>query len=290
MFGQQVIPNGARPDHEAMPNPPPMSDAEAFAARLVHLLAVRGRSRHGAGGYLARKYEVSNVTANAWLNGGHRSDPETAKRIAEDHGTTFDWLYFGRGHPPGRQLARIDGTPVVPAILSNDKEIAESADGAYFQMLRQGAPRPVSTPATGGGYVRFQLMEGAGGMGAGQINEDYPEVIRHVEVAEWEVRRKIGYLPEPGRIALITGRGPSMRPQIDHGDVVMVDTSVERYAGDGVYVINLGGETQIKMLQMRIDGLYVVSRNEDYPAFKVEHPEDLHVGGRVVSVLGIREL
>lgn len=143
------------------------------------------------------------------------------------------------------------------------------------------------TPA---GYVRFQLMEGAGGMGQGVVNQDYPEVIRHVEVAEWEVRRKIGYLPEPGRIALITGRGPSMRPQIDHGDVVMVDTSVRAFDGDGVYVINLGGETQIKMLQVRGDGLYVVSANPAYPPYRVEHAEDLHIGGRVVSVLGIREL
>lgn len=151
---------------------------------------------------------------------------------------------------------------------------------------RYGVTRNETSP----GYVRFQLLEGAAGMGAGVVNEDYPEVIRELDVAEWEVRRKIGFLPAPGRIALITGRGPSMRPRIDHGDVVMVDTSVQAFDGDGVYVINAGGETQVKMLQMRVDGLYVVSANPDYPAYRISEPESVHVGGRVVAVLGLREL
>lgn len=69
--------------------------AAGFGARLEELLARRGRPRHGAGAYLANRYSVSTVTANAWLNGDHKCGPETARRIAEDHGSTFDWLYFG---------------------------------------------------------------------------------------------------------------------------------------------------------------------------------------------------
>lgn len=126
-------------------------------------------------------------------------------------------------------------------------------------------------------------------MGTGLVNQDYPEVIREVELAAWEVRRKLGFMPAVGRIRLITGRGPSMRPMIDNGDVVMVDTSVDHFDGDGVYVINLGGETQIKMLQMRGDGLYVVSANADYPAYSVQRGDSLHVGGKVAAVMGIKE-
>lgn len=137
------------------------------------------------------------------------------------------------------------------------------------------------------GYLRFQLLEGAAGMGDGVENEDYPEVIREVDIAGWEVRRKLGFTPQPGRVKLLTGRGPSMRPMIDNGDVVMVDTSVESFDGDAVYVINVGGETQIKMLQMRGDGLYVVSANADYPAYRIER-DGVFVGGKVVSVMGIK--
>lgn len=167
-----------------------------------------------------------------------------------------------------------------------------SGQGERFTQLPDwaqsgGAVQPVETPP---GYVRFQLLEGAGGMGAGVVNQDYPEVIRQVDMAEWEVRRKIGFLPQPGRIQLITGRGPSMRPRIDHGDVVMVDTTVTGFDGDATYVINVNGETQIKMLQMRGDGLYVVSANADYPAYKLQQGDALHVGGKVVATMGVREV
>lgn len=140
------------------------------------------------------------------------------------------------------------------------------------------------------GYVRFELLDGVGGMGAGVANSDYPEVLREVDVAEWEVRRKLGFMPKPGRVRMITGRGPSMRPKIDHGEVVFVDSTVTSFDGDAIYVINVNGETQIKILQMRPDGLYVVSANDAYPSYRIEDPEGLFIGGRVLSVLGMREL
>lgn len=75
-------------------------DREALdlGARLVQLLADNGIHRHGAGAYLQRRYKVANVTANDWLNGKFKPTPETARRIAEDHGATFDFLYSGKAH------------------------------------------------------------------------------------------------------------------------------------------------------------------------------------------------
>lgn len=71
-------------------------ETEAFGKRLVALLEANGQARHGAGRYLADRYKVSAVTANAWLNGTHKADTGIVRRIAEDHGTTFEELYFGR--------------------------------------------------------------------------------------------------------------------------------------------------------------------------------------------------
>ena len=37
-------------------------------------------------------------------------------------------------------------------------------------------------------------------MGIGMVNQDYPEVVKTIEVAEWEVRRKLGFAqawPDP---------------------------------------------------------------------------------------------
>ncbi|MFC6351258.1 S24 family peptidase [Stenotrophomonas sp. CW117] len=150
-------------------------------------------------------------------------------------------------------------------------------------------PIPVAADATPTGYVRFDLFDGAAGMGAGVANSDYPEVIRQVDVAEWEIRRKLGFLPAPGRMKLITGRGPSMRPKIEDGDVVMIDTACTYFDGDDYYLINVDGEAQIKMLQKRIDGLYVVSSNPDFKEWLI-NPQDLMVCGKALIGLGLRRL
>ncbi|MDV9040993.1 S24 family peptidase [Stenotrophomonas sp. RAC2] len=147
---------------------------------------------------------------------------------------------------------------------------------------------PVPSPETTPGYVRFELFEGGAGMGAGLVNQDFPEVVKTIELAEWEVRRKLGYLPRPGRIQLITGRGPSMRPKLEDGDIVWIDTSCDYFDGDDYYLINIGGETQIKMLQKRGDGLYVVSVNSDFPAYRPD-PGDVTVLGKALLHAGVRK-
>lgn len=146
----------------------------------------------------------------------------------------------------------------------------------------------VPTTETPPGYVRFELFEGGAGMGIGLVNQDYPEVVQTIEVAEWEVRRKLGYLPRPGRIQIITGRGPSMRPKLEDGDIVWIDTSCDYFDGDDYYLINIGGETQIKMLQKRGDGLYVVSINPDFPAYRLD-PGDVSVLGKALIHAGLRK-
>lgn len=138
------------------------------------------------------------------------------------------------------------------------------------------------------GYVRFDVFEGGAGMGAGLINQDFPEVVQTIEVAEWEVRRKLGFLPRPGRIQLITGRGPSMRPKLEDGDIIWIDTSCDYFDGDDYYLINIGGETQIKMLQRRGDGLHVVSVNPEFPSFRAEDGE-VSILGKALIHAGLRK-
>ncbi|CAG2089117.1 LexA family transcriptional regulator [Xanthomonas arboricola] len=83
-----------------MPKRPPDKDAPEFGRRLVELLSSHNVPRRGAGAYLQRQYKVSNVTANDWLNGKFRPEIDTARRIAADHGVSFDQLYFGASSQP----------------------------------------------------------------------------------------------------------------------------------------------------------------------------------------------
>ena len=74
---------------------PSNQENRAFSQRLLALLERHGQARHGAGSYLAKRYKVSTVVANAWLNGEYRPSINIATQIAVDHGTTRDVLYFG---------------------------------------------------------------------------------------------------------------------------------------------------------------------------------------------------
>lgn len=210
---------------------------------------------------LARRVGISAPSVNGWFSGKAKFlRGENLLAAAKALGVSETWLATGKGamHAPTHTSVR-------------------EAPVSYVAHIE-------TTP----GYVRFDLFEGGAGMGAGIVNQDYPEVVKTIEVAEWEVRRKLGYLPKPGRIQIITGRGPSMRPKLEDGDIVWIDTSCDYFDGDDYYLINIGGETQIKMLQKRGDGLYVVSVNTDFPAYRLD-PGDVSILGKALIHAGLRK-
>lgn len=206
---------------------------------------------------LARRVGISAPSVNGWFSGKAKFlRGENLLAAAKALGVSEAWLATGKG-------------PMHSGV--QEPSVSYVAE--------------IETPP---GYVRFDLFEGGAGMGAGMVNQDYPEVVKTIEVAEWEVRRKLGYLPKPGRIQIITGRGPSMKPKLEDGDIVWIDTSCDYFDGDDYYLINIGGETQIKMLQKRGDGLYVVSVNTDFPAYRPD-PGDVSILGKALIHAGLRK-
>ena len=144
------------------------------------------------------------------------------------------------------------------------------------------AEPPVSSHEMPDDYVRVEHIDAVGSMGTGMVNEDYPEIIRSVEYGTAFIRSLVGFMPPPGRLKLVTGTGDSMRGVIEPGEVTLVDTGVRTFDGDGIYWIGLGDADdglQIKMLQQRGDGIYVVSANSFYPAFLF--PANGRIGGKL---------
>lgn len=150
----------------------------------------------------------------------------------------------------------------------------------YFSGATSDIETTVSTPATRGGYVRVQQLDAEVGMGGERVNDDYPEVIRAMDFEPAYIRSVVGFVPPPGRLVLVTGRGDSMIPIIQPGESLMVDTGVTAFDGDGIYLINTGNGQQVKGLQDRGDSIYVVSANAAlYPAFAL--PKATVIGGKV---------
>ena len=92
-----------------MPTHPLNHDPMDFAIRLKDAMSDAGHNTgHGAGSFLARRYKSSAVTANAWLNGDHMPSPDRVRKIADDYGVRFEWLYFGEGPKRGTEMDKED--------------------------------------------------------------------------------------------------------------------------------------------------------------------------------------
>lgn len=168
--------------------------------------------------------------------------------IAEALGVSLSWLETGKG----------------------PKKLEALPDLAGVDVASTETPSP---------YVRIQQIDAEAGMGGEVINDDYPDVIRAMDFTQEYIRGIVGFVPPPGRLILMTGRGDSMVPTIQPGDTVVVDTGVTSFDGDGLYLINMGSGHQIKRLVDR-GSVHVASDNRAYgEPFQI--PDGTVIGGKV---------
>ncbi|WP_058570034.1 XRE family transcriptional regulator [Xylella fastidiosa] len=196
----------------------------------------------------AKKTGIGYSTIAELERGGMQTTTKL-RLIADALDVSLQWLETGKG-PKNK------GTPIATSFLSLGTQ------EPYIQ-------RP---------YILVEQLDAVADMGGGRENLDYPEVIRSMEYTEAFIRNLIGFIPRHGRLKLVTGCGNSMAPVIQPGDVVLVDTGIQMFEGDGIYLINTGHGQQIKALQDRGDAVYVVSANPLYPAFPF--PSDGLIGGK----------
>jgi phage repressor protein C with HTH and peptisase S24 domain len=79
----------------------------------------------------------------------------------------------------------------------------------------------------------------------------------------------------------MTISGDSMAPTLSKGDVIMIDKSETAPRDDRIYVINSGGSTVIKRLQLRGKSVWALSDNEKTnPPYQIE--KDSNIIGRIV--------
>lgn len=220
-----------------------------------------GRGRAGA---VAKRYKVSVPAARKWLDGVGLPDMAQLAVIVSDLSGT-----------PAVSVAE-DPVLATQTYLSGMPRVQEDAGVAY------GAINP--------DHIRLPLLVMQAGMGTGMEVSELPEVVDYLDVARWWAEMN---LPKPlSRIKVITGRGDSNAPLINDGDIVFVDTAIDAFVGEGLYVFNWNGRALIKRLvpDLRSNGLRVVSANPAYPAeeISIDEVEQLHIAGRVSAWLTLR--
>lgn len=222
-----------------MPKAEKDADTMGFAARLIALLGSTGQGRRGAGAYLARKYGVATVTANAWLNGDHKASIEHTRRIAEDHGGTFEELYFGKPQHPRTELAAdARATATATATLGE-------AQGEASNLRPAGALRgrvPVISAVQAGHFT------------------DAVDNYAPGDADEWI---DVGVPVKRHTFALVV-EGDSMEPEFTEGMRVVVEPDMTPEIGDYVVAGN-GEQATLKKLVRDGNDLYLKPLNPRYP-------------------------
>lgn len=198
----------------------------------------------------AREVDIGESLMRKYLAGATPGIDKVAQ-IAKVKGVALDWLINGEGEMSTVEL------PQLPQRVQATELEAKSE----FTLV----PR-----------LDVQASAGAGRV---TIGEDPLEYLAFQST--WLRSRNIN----PAFARILTARGDSMEETIRDGDVLLVDTSINRIRDNTIYVIVYGDMVLVKRVHGRLNGsLQLISDNPRYPAEEVSagEIEHLHVAGRVM--------
>lgn len=202
-----------------------------------------------------------------------------AKRLGETHAVLTNWKTRG-----------------IPA--SKVGAVAEAMGITYEDyMARTGRKRPKLVPINGmaaetpASYEAMLTIDhlNVGATGATKSGHPLPDSVQIIDRITVHKRFVDGMLPRitnPANLRVITAFGDSMKPTLNPGDLLIIDTGIEQINVDGIYVLEARGELFIKRIKRRpVDGaLMMISDNNPSgePPDPLSGKYDVTLGGRVV--------
>ena len=234
--------------------------AKTFAARFEIMLDACNLTR----AQFAKMDGIGQANITNWIKrGGVGRDSQP--RVREITGASMEWLNDGIGNAPtGRAVAEPHAGYSAHASVSHH-EIAKS-------------------------YVRFEHPNAHGKGETTMMEQEYPEIIRAIEVRSDEAAMMVGTY-QNGSIRVVGIGTDSMAPTLNPKDLVFIDVAVRAFTGDGIYFLNYDGSMLCKRLQKvqrgRID---VISDNRTYATWSIERddPTPWAIIARVLSTLPIK--
>lgn len=222
--------------------------------------------------------KASSGAFSHWYNGSNGMGLDTCYLVAPILRVNPIWLFYGTGQ---KELS--------PS--SNTNELKKSAE---FSPVDQWGEKPmqlasVSRLKTRSDYVTiYQYADIAGSMGNGLTLPDQPGTIEKWSVSREWMEKNVGPNTGVSNLCIVTGFGPSMQPEYNPGDPLLVDTGVKSVIADGIYFFRIGDEGFIKQLQKipTEDGIKYIakSKNPDYDPFEITSRMDFEVLGKVIRV------
>lgn len=138
--------------------------------------------------------------------------------------------------------------------------------------------------------ISIPVLDVRGACGGGAVSPTV-SLVKMLRVAREWLNARLPSWANVRYLHIITADGDSMIPKIDHGDFVIVDSSVKTITADAVYAIQYAGSVFIKRVQSHPDGtLLLISDNDAYKPIVVTDPSTLHVVGRCVLSFAVRRI
>lgn len=145
---------------------------------------------------------------------------------------------------------------------------------------------PLTPTAKSTHEATFEVLNVRAACGNGITNSDYPEIVRRMVMPIEKAMELIGSINKNGNIKVIIASKDSMVPTINPNDLLFVDTSIQNFAGESVYIILHGGELLCKRISLVGRNLTVISDNKNYDSWLwVERPDETRIIGKVLRAL-----
>ena len=231
------------------------ADRAAFISRLQTIL------RHWpSADRLARATGVSPSAFRKWLRGDAEPSRERLVALARAAGVPAGWLASGDGPAP-----LIQGAATTSRARGTAAPLDDRIEREDFVILPK---RPEAAAA-------------------GSESPPQPHVAEFIAFRRDWVRTTLGI--EPDQLLVEIALGESMQPGIQDGDLLLVDTTDNRFKSFGVYVVEISGERLVKRVQPKLDGsLSLISDNHAYEVERIppEKAGTVHIVGRVLWTCG----
>lgn len=224
-----------------------MKSDQALAARIKQMIG--GASARS----FAKKAGISDSTLRSVLSGTNPT-VDTLVALARAGGRSIDWLATGK-----------------------EADVAATLD----QLQRGGHMRALTAGQALDGFAMVPRYDVTASAGYGAFN-DIENIVDYMAFREDWVRRTLRV--DPSKLVLITAIGDSMEPVIRAGDLLLIDTAVERVIDDAIYVLVKRGELVVKRVQQFFNGAVAVkSDNSSYveETLSATEADDMRVAGRV---------
>ena len=159
--------------------------------------------------------------------------------------------------------------------------IARAYDVSLDWLIGEDSSTHASLPTSMEGWVpipRLNIHASAGNGRLALLEDAEAEVVAFK--SEW--LRRLGVSPRHAQI--IIAEGDSMEPTIGHGDLVLIDRSVDHIVDEGIYVLVYAGMVKLKRIQVLLSGIVLLK--SDNPAYQTEEIKshelpELIIEGRV---------